>query len=82
MPRGHGDSTVLGAWAAMDRALEALPVKGRDLQDEGCVEPAASASAGGARDLVGHGGGRGEQSLALLHPADGGEPGGRLRPQE
>jgi hypothetical protein len=79
---GQGDIPVLGALAAMDLDLEALTVTVRDLQEEGFVEPEAHARDGGEIDLVVPGGGRCEQSLALLHTADGGEPVGRLRTQE
>jgi hypothetical protein len=49
---GQGDGPVLGALAAVDMDLEALPVNIGDLQGEGFMEPEAQAIDGGAVDLV------------------------------
>jgi hypothetical protein len=58
----------------MDLALEALAIEGRDLEEEGCMEPEAQARDRGAGDLMVQGGGRLEEPPDLLHPEDGGEP--------
>ena len=62
----------------MDMDLEALAVNIGDLQEEGCLESEAQAIDGGEIRLVVEGGGGREESLALLHTADGGEPVGGL----
>ena len=70
---GQGDGAVLGARATMDIDLEALPINGRDLEEEGCMEPESQAINGGEGGLMVEGGGRLQESLDLLHTENGGE---------
>src|SRR5262249_37177972 len=79
---GERHVAVFGALAAVDMDVEALPVKVRDLQEEGCMEPEAQAIDGREVDLVVHGGGGREESLDLHYTEDGGEPVGGWRTQE
>src|SRR4029453_15445951 len=67
---------------AVDMDLEALPVQGRALQDEGCMKPEAPAIDGREGDLVVPGGGGREEALDRLHTEDSGAPVGGLRTQE
>jgi hypothetical protein len=79
---GQGDVPIVGALAAVDLDLEALPVKSGDLEAEGCMEPEAQARDRGAGDwVVARGGGR-QESPHVLHTEDSGEVGGGLRAQE
>jgi hypothetical protein len=71
---GQGDVPVFGAFPTMDMDLEALALDVRDLEGEGCMEPEAQARDGGEVRLVVEGGRGREESLALLHTEDGGEP--------
>jgi hypothetical protein len=57
----------------MDIDLEALPINGRDLEEEGCMEPESQAINGGEGGLMVEGGGRLQESLDLLHTENGGE---------
>ena len=66
----------------MDMDLEALAINSGDLQEEGFMEPEAQAIDGREVDLVVQGGGGQEESLALLHTEDGGEPVGGLHAKE
>ena len=79
---GPRDLPVLGALAAMDLDLEALPVNSGDLQGEGFMESEAQALDGGEGDLVRYGGSRLEDTPDFLHTEDRGEMGGGLRAQE
>ena len=78
----QGDVAVFGALTAVDMDLEALAIDGRDLQEEGCMEPQSSAVDGGAGDLVVQGGGAREEPPDLLHTEDGGETVGGVRANE
>src|SRR5712691_8642964 len=49
---GQGDVPVCGARATMDMDLKTLAIDGRDLQEEGCMQPESHAGDGGAGDLV------------------------------
>jgi hypothetical protein len=66
----------------VDVDLEALPIDGRALQGQGCMEPTASTIDGGAGDLVMPGGGGREEPPDLLHPEDGWETVGSWRANE
>jgi len=79
---GQGDVPVFGTLPPLARDLEALASDGRDLEDEGCMEPEAHARDGGEGDLVVQGGRRGEEPLHLLHTEDGGETVCGLRADE
>jgi hypothetical protein len=79
---GERTVTVLGALAAGDMALEALPVPGRALQEEGCMKPEARARDGRAGDVGVHGGSARKEARALLPTEDSGEPVGGLGTQE
>jgi hypothetical protein len=79
---GPGDVAVLGALATMARDREALPIHGRALEEEGCMEPESQAINGGAGGLMVAGGSRLKASLDLLHTEDGGETAGDWRAHE
>jgi hypothetical protein len=66
----------------MDLDLEALAIHGGDLEEEAFVEPEAQAINGGEGGVMVEGGGRLQESLALLHPEDGREPVGGVCTQE
>jgi hypothetical protein len=57
----------------MDMDREARPINGRDLAEEGCMEPESQAINGGEGGLMVEGGSRLKESLDLLHTEDGGE---------
>ena len=79
---GQGDVLVFGALATMDMDLEALAINVGNLQGEGFLEPESPARDSGEGDLVVHGCGRREESLAHLHTEDGWQTGGGVRTQE
>ena len=70
---GQGAVTVFRALPTVAMDLEARANDGRDLQEEGCMEPQSSAGDRGAGDLVVPGGGGLEEPPDRLHTEDGGE---------
>jgi hypothetical protein len=79
---GQGAVAVLGALATMDLDREALAINGRDLEDEGCMEPEAPTRDGRKVDWIVPGGRGCEELPDFRHPEDGGELVGAWRAQE
>jgi hypothetical protein len=79
---GQGDVAVLGALAPMALDLEARPITGRDLEEEGFREPESQALNGGEGGWLVAGGGCLQAALDLLHTENGGEAVGGLRTPE
>jgi hypothetical protein len=79
---GQGNVPILGVLPTVDRALEALAIKVRALQRQGCMEPETQAGDGGKGDVSVHGSRGRPEALDLLDTEDGGETGGDLRAHE